>query len=61
VVHLGTKNHQKQNIIDKVMAPKVEGVKIQKTNHETSQRLVPEYSKNILYVVLLLFEFKVDL
>jgi hypothetical protein len=55
-------NHQKHNTIEKVMAPKIGGVKnskkkslnIIKANSQTLQ-------KNSLYVVMLLLEFKDDL
>jgi hypothetical protein len=46
----------------KVLPLKVEGVKTsKKKHHQTLQRLVPEHTKNSLYVALILLEFVGDL
>jgi len=46
----------------KVLPLKVEGVKnSKKKHHQTLQRLVPEHTKNSLYVALILLEFVGDL
>ncbi len=42
--------------------PKIKGdEELKKTNHWTSQRLVPKHQKQLLYVALLPLEFQDDL
>ncbi len=64
LVYLAHSNHEKQNKIEKVMAPQSRGVKNskkKKTYHQTLQKLIPKNPKNPLYVALLLLEFRDDL